>query len=356
MDLELLHGEVARRLNTIVPGDLWPGFVWGTFALYDETRATLGGGTFPRPADFRGNTAVEWEGKILAIWNMATDPGDDLDLLAAGLAHELFHVFQMERGEGRFPNDLAALSDPVEGRLLALKREENRELVRALRETDPGKIKARLARFAALREQREALSGCPCPQEYYAETVEGMAEYVGTKALKALDREKYTRRLSDYESYLTEATTLLLDTRRLAYYTGTFLLLAAQGAGLSPFHEIGAEKRPIYKLLKEQLPTVEAGPVPPFPRGEALAEEQRNKREEVLAAFFGGATVYREGHFAITGYDPMNMWLLGDKLYGSHFWLLWDREREDTLSLRGPAVLRWNGREVLGVWTKEERT
>lgn len=354
MDLDYMHREVARRLEHVDPGTLWPGLAWGEFALYNACQATLGQGLFPRPEVFRGNTALTWEERTIAIWQVTREDGEDLDLLAANMAHELFHVFQLERGESRFPNDLAALTDPMESNLLAVKREENRELVRSVEEQDREKGRDHLARFLALRKERETLSGRPCPQEYWAETVEGMAEYVGARALNALSGEKYARRLKAYEKNLTEPSPLLLDPRRMAYNTGTLLLLGAQKTGLPLFHEIGEEKRPVCELLKDKLLPAPVGTVPPFPQGETLLEAQRKSREAVLAAFFDRDPQYRQGNFFITGYDPMNLWLLGDKLYGSHFWVLKNRDGGETVQLQGPAVLVWNGEEVAGFWTEEK--
>ena len=355
MDLEYTYREVARRLQSIDPGALWPGLTWGEFALYNACQATMGQGLFPRPKEFRGNTAVAWEGKMVAIWGVTETDEEDLDLLTANMAHELFHVFQMKRGESRFPNDLAALTDPMESSLLAVKREENRELIRAVEEQDREKSRGHLARFLALRKKRETLSGRSCPQEYWAETVEGIAEYVGGRTLNALDREKYAGRLKAYEKSLVEPSALLLDPRRLAYYTGTLLLLGAQKAGLSLFHEIGEEKRPVCELLKDKLLPGAVGTVQPFPQGEALLEEQRKSRETVLSSFFDRGPQYRPGHFTITGYDPMNLWLLEDKLYGSHFWVLKNRGGGETIQLLGPTVLVWNGEEVTGFWTENTK-
>lgn len=354
MDLNYIHREVTLRLQSIDPEALWPGFAWGEFALYDARQATMGQGLFPCPEEFRGNTALTWKGKTVAIWNVTGTDGEDLDLLAANMAHELFHMFQLKREEIRFPNDLAALTDPMESGLLAIKREENRELIRAVEEQE--RSRGHLARFLALRKERESLSGRLCPQEYWAETIEGMAEYVGTRALNTLSRAKYIRRLKEYRKNLTESSVLLLEPRRMAYYTGTFLLLGAQKAGISLFHEIGGETRPICELLKDKLPLGEAGTVPSFPQGTALLEEQRKSRETILSAFFDRGPQYRQGHFIITGYDPMNLWLLGDKLYGSHFWLLKDKDGGETVQLQGPAVLVWNGEEVAGFWTERAET
>ena len=64
--------------------------------MYQEKLACLGGQLVPRPPEFRGNTAISWQGGPLAIWNLEQET--DLDLLASCLVHELFHAHQLASG------------------------------------------------------------------------------------------------------------------------------------------------------------------------------------------------------------------------------------------------------------------
>lgn len=103
--LQTTYYEVANRLERIDFPSIWPGFSSGSFALYQEKLACLGGQLVPRPPEFRGNTAISWQGGPLAIWNLEQET--DLDLLASCLVHELFHAHQLASGETRFPQDFA---------------------------------------------------------------------------------------------------------------------------------------------------------------------------------------------------------------------------------------------------------
>ena len=126
--LQTTYYEVANRLERIDFPSIWPGFSSGSFALYQEKLACLGGQLVPRPPEFRGNTAISWQGGPLAIWNLEQET--DLDLLASCLVHELFHAHQLASGETRFPQDIRLALSPAplpslasrlqEGRLLSL--------------------------------------------------------------------------------------------------------------------------------------------------------------------------------------------------------------------------------------------
>lgn len=62
-------------------------------------------------------------------------------------------------------------------------------------------------------------------QEMKAETLEGMAEYVGLKAMQMINNEKFSDITNDYICKLREQGSLLFDVRRMAYYSGTLYYL-----------------------------------------------------------------------------------------------------------------------------------
>ena len=79
--LQTAYYEVANRLERIDFPSIWPGFSSGSFALYQEKLACVSGQLVPRPPEFRGNTAILWQGSPLAIWNLEQEM--DLDQLAS---------------------------------------------------------------------------------------------------------------------------------------------------------------------------------------------------------------------------------------------------------------------------------
>lgn len=346
--LKILYHEVEQRLQRVDFSRLWPGFHPFGFALYEENRACVGGALLPRPGVFRGNTAVRWEGGLLAIWNVGGEAGD-LDLLASNLVHEMFHAFQEEQDEVRFPDDLAALDYPLDVENLSMKLAENRLLCRALRE--PGDGLARLNEACTLREARRERIGTLLDQELLPETVEGMAEYMGLCALRALSEEKYRSRVEEYLGRMEEAGPLLLDVRRMSYYTGAVLLLAAESAGVPFIHALAGEARPVYALLRRHLTPGAAPAVQPEERMRVLIRQRNEERQAQLAQFFQKAAGPVSGDFEIQGYDPMNMYKVGQQLYGSHFWLLYDRTGGRTVELGEAVLLSAGGRQVSKYWT-----
>jgi len=350
--LESACRAAARRLGQLDFAALWPGFRPYSFALYGRSDACMDGVCFPRPENFRGNTALLFRGRPTAIWDMERGGLEDMDILAAKLVHEMFHAFQLEQEETRFPDDLAALDYQPDAESLAWKWRENQLLAQAACSEDQAGARALLSQVMAIRSRREARMGRIVQCEYLVETAEGMAEYVELLALAALSPEKYGRQLSAIRRELEQPSPLLLEPRRLAYHTGSLLLLAARAAGLPFRHQIGDEARPVCRIVAQALPASDPGTIPIDPVLASLPAQRRREREHILTAFWARSPRYTEGDFTITGYDPMNMWKLDDRIYGNHFWQLRDKHTGHTITLTGETVLlSRDGREVAGYWS-----
>ena len=350
--IQALYQTVEKRIAQLDFGGLWPDFHPFAFALRSGDQVCLHDRLLRADDSFRGNTAVPYGGSYLALWNLdyeAALPAPER--LAADLVHEMFHAFQLEQGEARFPDDLEALDYPMDAGNFSRKLAENRLLARAVRERS--RARELLESFCALREDRQRSIGPWITREYLPETVEGMAEYVGLKALDQLAPEQYRRQLGAYLSRLETAGPLQLDVRRISYFTGPALLLAAEAAGLSVFHSLAGENRPLYQLIRPQLTPAEVPPAPLEPLLEAELARRALERRDTLSRFFREAKPPVSGDFLIQGYDPMNLFKQGNLLYGSHFWRLLDRERREEISLTGPAVLLCaGGYRVSRYWTK----
>lgn len=335
--MKTLYEKVSRQLERIDFEALWPGFHPFPFALYDGTHAVLNGQVMDCPENFRGNTTVVFEERQIAIWNVSHDLPTDEALLASKLVHEMFHAFQMERNEKRFPNDLLLAGAELTPEYLAIKAEECRCL------SEPGG----LPRFRALREMRRAQSGGCSREEFLAETIEGMAQYIELCALGQLSAGEH-RAGNRQQAALAECAKrlrdpgLLLDSRGCAYDSGALLLFAARRNGLSLFHEIGHEVRSVYDILLPQIPQAEC---PVSLSGETLASwtralsERTAQREALILAFLQETHATVKGSFRICGYDPMNLWREKDALYSTSFLALLD-EAGNTVTLTGKALLQ----------------
>lgn len=350
--MKTLYEKVSRQLERIDFEALWPGFHPFPFALYDGTHAVLDGQLTDCPEDFRGNTAMSFQGRRIAIWNVGPELPRDEERFTSQLVHEMFHAFQMERNEKRFPNDLLLACAELSPEYLALKAEE----CRCLSEPDA------LPRFLALREMRKAVSSGFIQEEFLTETIEGMAQYIELCALEQLStnrdqpaganrpdcERKSVRRqqeaLAECAKRLADPG-LLLDPRRCAYDSGSLLLFAARRHGLTLFHDIGNESRPVYEIVLQQLPRTLTTDYP-VSRGEEtlapwsrLLSEQAARREALIQAFLQEAHITIEGCFRICGYDPMNLWRRRDTLYSTSFLCLLD-QNGNTVTLTGKALLQ----------------
>lgn len=348
--MEILYNALGRRLDRVDFGAIWPGFARKPFALYSGKKAFMEGEFFDKPEGFRGNTSVEHGGRRIAIWEL-TGQIQDADELAASLVHEMFHAFQFEQGEGRFPDDVAALDYPRSVENLAWKRRENRLLAQALRTEAPEECLRLLGQVRGIREEREKKLGGDIRWEYLPETIEGAAVYVQARALGMINPEKYPAHIGAVCERL-EDDGLLPDTRRLGYSTGAALLLAAEKAGI-PLPYSLREEASAYELLSAHITPEAPEGAPPEDGLREAVEGLRAGREKALKEFWAASPKETAGDFRITDYDPMNMWKQDGCLYGSRFWVLRNRETGEDVTL-GEAVLKQSGagRDIERYWVR----
>ena len=330
MELTQLYASLRRTLAQLGFNDLFPGFHPYPFALYTDENACLDGQLLPRPQEFYGNTAVLRGGRYIAIWNVDLDPPRDMDRFAAHMVHEMFHCHQFTCGETRFPEDLAILACPVSAERFAARHWEYSLLADAFETADP----RRLGQFAGLRALRRKMEPEAVVQELKTETAEGMAEFVGLKALHRLSPEQFTRETASYARILRSEDGPLFDSRRMAYYTGALFFLTLERLG-----------RPVVNDFRDPRTAYDQNPVDPEPAPEvvpcpAVAEAYRaftRYREEELARHMA-AVQYVPCSAVITGYDPMNMFRVGDLLFCRHFVRL--RENGRDRDVFSPIALR----------------
>lgn len=310
MELKLLYESAAAVLDRLDFDSLFSGFRRYRFALYTDTAVCLDGEILPYDERFMGNTAVKYGEEYIAIWNVGADPIDDPELLASSLVHEMFHCHQYTLGETRFPSDLTLLRYPEDPDNYARKYQENCCLADAYENDDA----EALGRFAYIRDLR--LSAYPemVREELKAETLEGMAEFIGLKALFCINSEKFSRKMDSYLSILRAESKLQLDIRRISYYTGTVFCLCLEKLGQTVCNDIGGELT-VYEQNPIRTAEVELKPCSFIAEACAeLTEDRQRKISEHMALM--SFTPF-EGE--ICGYDPMNMFRVENRIYCSHF-------------------------------------
>ena len=122
--------------------------------------------------------------------------------LASNIIHEMFHSYQLSNGEKRFPNDLKGLDYPIDLKNFEIKYRENMLLIQALDSNNRDLKNNLLKEIISLRMSRLQRYGDIIKYEFAVETVEGSAEYCGTKALKFISEELYEKRIEEYKNIL----------------------------------------------------------------------------------------------------------------------------------------------------------
>jgi len=315
MDLLQLYGEVGKILDSLDFDALFQGFYKYRFALYNKDEIVLDGKAMAYREDFRGNTAKEYEGEYIAIWDVGSDPATDVERLAYCLVHEMFHCHQYTHKKEGYPNDLDLLNYPEDVGNFIRKYNENRYLAEAYENKD----EEALRKFAYIRVLRFKQYPASLSQEWKVEGLEGMAEYIGLKALECINPVRFENVVRDYLGKLREESNLLFDVRRISYFVGAIYFLCREKLGRPVSFEWNSEQ-----TIYEQNPIDSDGCVAEVITYDFIADNQRKRmleKEAILQAHMKAAE-YIECKGIICGYDPMNMFRLKDMIYCSHFILL----------------------------------
>lgn len=300
-----LYEKLNVLLQLVPYEDICPGFRRCSYAIYNSGQVWLADKVIPWDNRFVGNTAIEFEGEFIAIYQVQNPGETDAEILAADLVHEMFHAYQMRSGENRWPDDFKLLAYPENMENYRLKYAENQLLAAAYHENGARKA-GMLAAFRAIREQRRKLMGEYLGQELLAEHLEGCAEYAGCRALQSISPDKFRERIERYLSVLKTMDKAFFDIRRQAYFTGAVYSLALADC---------KEEEPLQTEL----------------------QQYRRVKSEQIKEFLDRNPVEKEEDCMICGYDPMNMIICGRQVLCTHFVAL--RSGESMQFLNGPVLL-----------------
>ena len=319
--------QLDEIIGTIDFAAIWPGFAPVGFALYDDETVYLCDKEMPRDARFSGNTAIMLDDVPLAIWHVENPEKADIPRLVTGLVHEMFHAFQQEQGETRWPDEFALLTYPQDVDNFRLKLAENHYLAKAI--VDNSAID--LQQFIVLREARRRIIGDAMLQEQYAETTEGMAEYAGLAALLQISREQFMKEIQAHMEVLRNPR-FLFDVRFVSYSVGCLICFALKSLDINFDHDL-SDKRTIYGLIPRETNDVD----------KFFADVQRSKQAK-FDAFLAKHGERVEHNAEITGYDPWDWEKLGDRILCPSFVELGE------LYIKGPVMLEMvagSSREII---------
>ena len=335
--VELYH-KISQILDGLDFDSLWNGFHRYDFALYDQKGVILKNKYFPHNNRFVGNTAIKFNGKYTAIWNISDYDGEDIEELASNIVHEMFHAFQQEKNEERFPNDLVMLDYPNNVVNYQIKWDENNCLAKIFQTDDMVQKKRLFTQFISMREKRASIIGNIILQEYLTETAEGMAEYVGTKALQQISLDKYNARVAKYCQALQTLDIDLFNIRRISYYSGALFALAAEELNHPVGHEVRKTTTTFFELLASNFSQVEFDCTyneEVSSLFDAYVKTKQNKIDSYLSEHKERVT----GDFVICGYDPMNMTKNSNLILCEHFVKLKDNSTSEIIQLFHPVLL-----------------
>lgn len=226
MNLQRLYYQVKNYIDQVNFSKLWPGFEPLKFALYNADECFLNGEYVPKTDDFLANTAILYNGEMVAIWNL-TEEMDSI-ILASKIIHEMFHGFQRLNNESRFPDELYALYNyKYSDENLSLKIEENRIITELLKEFEAEKLE----RVLEIRKYRYNRFHYEYHYEACIEQIEGTAQFVELKALKQLSDKLYLEKLNTLAKRITTEANML-PVRITCYDIGALLLLILNENGI----------------------------------------------------------------------------------------------------------------------------
>ncbi|WP_316570113.1 hypothetical protein [Neobacillus sp. YIM B06451] len=333
--MDNMINRIAEDMTKTSPEQMWAGFQYVAFALYDEKLVYLfNHPNYPavnekpycvltRTDSFIAETLILFEGHPTAIANLSLH--NDYEGLFSTLVHELFHGYQYIKGEKRFPNELLGIMYPIQEENVEARNQERKALHDAFMADSREQMLHDLCRFIALREKREELIGEALEYENRIETVEGPAIYLEAKAKSLVSPLSFGKILEYYAAFLVDPYDSSFQLRRSCYYTGIFLSLILDKVAPAWKESFMETDKTLYAILKEAL----------FGQGLGLPEvklslsgESRNivreileKREQGFDEFYKkpGTRVCILGELTAKGIDPMNIIRHGDKLLHKHY-------------------------------------
>ncbi len=229
MDLKELYYSIDTRIKKVNFNELWQGFAPLKFALYNENECFFNGNYIEKTNAFVANTSILYEGEYIAVWKI-TDSIDE-DILTSCIIHEMFHAFQKQNGESRFPDEMEApLKYQYHNENMTLKAAENRLIAKLM-------IDFSLEDYQKLLKYRKYRS-THYPYEYgyesSVEQIEGSASYVELASLKQLNPEKYKKHISELLDKIQDPEKLF-PVRILSYEVGALLFILSKEHSLADF-------------------------------------------------------------------------------------------------------------------------
>ena len=220
LDLEKIYNSISEAIAKLDFELLWEGFKPLKFALYNDDECYFNGHYIEKQSDFCANTAIEFQGELIAIWRV--DEELNIPVFTSKIVHEMFHAFQKTQGWNCFPKEMEALYKyRYEEENLSLKLHENKLLLDLLDGYDQDKYKELLN----CRKYRKEKFPYEFSYECSGEEIEGSANYVEWQVLKQLDNVDADNMIEEMRKVMLSPE-YFFPIRISGYYTGALLINA----------------------------------------------------------------------------------------------------------------------------------
>lgn len=294
-NLEELYKVVKSYLEKVDFSLLWKGFKPLKFALYNDETVFFDGKYVEKTSEFIANTAIEYKGEMIGIWNVMEDI--DPIVLASKMIHEMFHGFQRMNNETRFPDELDALYNyQYSDENLSIKLEENKLLVKLLDNYNVDDFN----KLLGLRSYRADKFKYQYKYESLIEQIEGSANNVELNALKQLSNDLYLEKLNSLKNSIVEKSNFL-PIRVLCYDIGAMLLEVLKRNNLT-FNE-GFSKDSFSMDLIKDVKAVKADTEFSF---QEEIKKYFDRAEEIINNAIDKNDVVVEGSYNILGVNVYN--------------------------------------------------
>ncbi len=308
--MKKIYDLIVSRLEKIDFGMLYPKFHCFSFALYNKDQVLFDGVFYPYDERFIGNTTIEFNEKQIAIWNMDYSI-NDIDVFTSKIVHEMFHAFQIEQAESRFPSEIDGLFYDYNPINLSQKIKETECLIKAFQ----NKSISFIDEFHSRRNKRNTEFSLEGNYEAGIETIEGTARFVELKTLGILDStlqkkeiDKILINLSNYRNYI--------PIRKVSYDIGALYLLTCDLFNMKLDTNIPENNTPIIIQHSEKAKS--------YPEHVDIIEDVKIMTEEYATinakkVFDFMKTASFKIKAKIVGFDPMNTIRSEEFLLFEHF-------------------------------------
>jgi len=315
-----IYKTIDKKINEIDFEKLFPDFPRFDFALYNDNIIVMKDKIIPYDNRFIGNTSIIYNNKQIAIWKIETIYVH-FNILASKIIHEMFHAWQEDLKEKRFPNEHLGLFYHYEKYNISMKFDETKYLLKAYEEED----KNALERFVTLRERRRKDYPNEVMYEEGVETIEGMATYVELEALKLLDIEEHQKaydRLKDSIKNIGR----YIPIRAMSYDVGALMIMIAKRLEIEYVHKIGEEDKTLYQLIFKDINPIDLYYENSLVDLECLDAYYQDILNKITNVLISNPRVHHCEY--VSGFDPLNTFKIEKYVYYRHFVMIYSNKKQ----------------------------